>query len=196
MPEAAMARTNRTGRSDKAARHVRLYHWLTNSAAWHDLKALERAIYCEIAKRYAGPGSNNGRIPYSVREAAAEFKVGPATALRALKSLQDHGFIVKVFKGAFSLKKRHATEWRLTEFSCDVTDALATKDFMRWQQPTKARSDKAMAGDTTGRATALFNGAPALSTEIQSKGNHDGDRSKGNNADSPSQRSRPHTLVN
>ena len=85
-----MAKTNRTGRSDKAARHVRLYHWMTNSSAWHDLNALARAIYCEIAKRYAGV--NNGRIPYSVREAAAEFRVGPATALRALKSLQDHGF--------------------------------------------------------------------------------------------------------
>ena len=185
-----MARHDRTGRGGKAARHLRLYHWMTDSAAWHDLSALDRAIYCEIAKRYVG--INNGRIPYSVREAAGELKISTATASRALLSLQDHGFIVAVTKGAFSLKTRHATVWRLTEFPCDATGALATKDFMRWQpdgQPAKAQS-------TTGRATALLNGAPALSTETQSKGKNEGEQSTGNDADSSCQRSRPYTLVN
>ncbi len=32
------------------------------------------------------------------------------------------------------MKARHATEWRLTEFGDDVTDALATKDFARWEK--------------------------------------------------------------
>jgi len=114
-------------------RHVRLYHYMTDSPAWHDLSAVARAIYCEIAKRYAGDGSNNGRIPYSVRQAAAELRISPTTASRGLRELQDHGFIVAVTKGAFSLKKRHATEWRLTEFNCDVTHAIASKDFMRWR---------------------------------------------------------------
>jgi len=35
-------------------------------------------------------------------------------------------------KGAFNVKHRLATEWRLTEFNCDVTHALPTKDFARW----------------------------------------------------------------
>jgi hypothetical protein len=105
------------------------------SPAWHDLNAVARSMYLELGRRYAGVGSNNGRIPYSVREAAAELKVGPATASRALAALVDHGFIVPTKKGAFSLKKRHATEWRLTEFPCDVTHALASKEFMRWQAP-------------------------------------------------------------
>jgi hypothetical protein len=48
--------------------------------------------------------------------------------------LQDRGFIVEVTKGAFSRKIRHATEWRLTEFSCDLTDALPTRDYSRWPQ--------------------------------------------------------------
>ena len=128
-----MTKTNRTGRGGKTPRHVRLYHWMTNSPAWRDLNAVARSIYCEMAKRYAGDGSNNGRLPYSVREAAAELKVGLATVSRALNSLEEHGFIVPVTKGAFSLKKRHATEWRLTEFPRDVTHAVSTKDFMRWQ---------------------------------------------------------------
>jgi DNA-binding transcriptional MocR family regulator len=115
----------------KSARHVRLYHFITGCPAWRDLDAVARAIYIDIARRYAG--MNNGRIPYSVREAAAELKISTATASRALAKLTDHGFIVPVVKGAFSLKKRHATEWRLTEFACNVTNAaVPTKDFMRW----------------------------------------------------------------
>jgi hypothetical protein len=124
---------NKTGRGGSTPRHVRLYHYMMDSPAWHDLGAVARAIYLEIARRYAGPGSNNGRIPYSVREAAAAFRISTATASRALATLTDHGFIVPVVKGAFSLKRRHATEWRLTEFPCDVSKAfVATKDFMRW----------------------------------------------------------------
>jgi DNA-binding transcriptional regulator YhcF (GntR family) len=129
-----MARRNKR---DHAPRHVRLYHYMTNSPAWHDLNAVARAIYIEIAKRYAGVGSNNGRIPYSVREAAKELTIGTATASRALAALVDHGFIVPITRGAFSCKIRHATEWRLTEFACDVTNTLiGTKDFMRWAPPS------------------------------------------------------------
>lgn len=123
-----MARSRKT----KMLRHVRLYHYLMQTAAWKSLKALERAIYIEIAARYAGDGSNNGTIGYSIREAASTFKVGKSSAARALETLQDRGFIVARKKGAFSLKSRHSTEWRLTEFGCDLTGALPTKEFARW----------------------------------------------------------------
>ena len=123
-----MARSRKT----KMLRHVRLYHYFMQTAAWRSLKALERAIYIEIAARYAGDGSNNGRIGYSIREAASTFKVGKSSAARALETLQDRGFIVARKKGAFSLKSRHSTEWRLTEFGCDLTGALPTKEFARW----------------------------------------------------------------
>ena len=66
-------------------------------------------------------------------------------ASRALNSLEDHGFIVAVTKGAFSLKKRHATEWRLTEFPCDVTHMLSTRDFMRWQPGQKIQNTVSVA---------------------------------------------------
>ncbi len=128
-----MAKNRNRGRTE--LRHVRLYHYMTNSPAWRDLGAVPRAIYCEIARRYAGPGSNNGRIPYSVREGAAELKIGTATVSRALAVLEDHGFIVPIRKGAFSVKvRRQATEWLLTEFASDVTQTgIASKDFMQWQ---------------------------------------------------------------
>jgi len=134
-----MSRSRRkTGRSDKEARHVRIYHTMLKSAAWKSLTANARAIYIEMASRYGGPGSNNGRIPYSVRDAAKSLKIGKTTANNAIQLLQDRGFIVEVTKGAFSRKIRHATEWRLTEFSCDLTDALPTREYLRWPEIQKA----------------------------------------------------------
>jgi hypothetical protein len=121
------------GKKDKGPRHVRICHYMMDSQAWKSLGAIERAIYLDMAKRYAGVGSNNGRIGYSIRVAATELHIGTSTAKRGLDALQDRGFIVATKRGAFSLKaSRHATEWRLTEFHCDVTNAFATKDFTRW----------------------------------------------------------------
>jgi hypothetical protein len=40
-------------------------------------------------------------------------------------------------KGAFSRKAPHATEWRLTWWSCDVTAELASKKFMSWGRGKK-----------------------------------------------------------
>jgi hypothetical protein len=120
---------------DKEARHVRLYHWLLGTDAWQDLNPIARCAYVELARRYAGLGSNNGRLPCSVREIADNLNVGKSTAQRALTSLQAHGFIVLVKAGGFNMKHRHASEWRLTEFKDDVTGELATKDFARWKKP-------------------------------------------------------------
>jgi len=147
-----MIKINRTGRGRKAPRHVRLYYWITDSPAWHDLGALERALYAEIAKLY--DGSNNGKVFYSVRTAAAEFGVRKSTAWWAIQRLIDNGFLVLMKKGAFSLKHRHATEWRLTEFPCDVTHDLPTKDFMRWNpcprrpKPSHKKQNTVLLGTT------------------------------------------------
>jgi DNA-binding transcriptional MocR family regulator len=127
----------RKGRDSKEARHVRLYHYLLHSAAWRSLDAVSRAVYIEIAARYAGTGSNNGRIGYSVREAAESLGIGRMTAARALTKLQERGFIVAMQRGTFNRKVRHCTEWRLTEYGCDCTHALATKDFMKWSPERK-----------------------------------------------------------
>ena len=100
--------------------------------AWQSLNGNERAIYIEMALRYAGIGSNNGRLHYSVREAAESLHISKATASRALRVLQERGFIVAMVKGAFSVKIKLATTWRLTEFPCDVENKPATRDFTKW----------------------------------------------------------------
>jgi hypothetical protein len=115
-------------------RYVRLPEYLLASTAWQSLDGNCRALYIELARRYRGPNSNNGRIPFSVREAAAELHVGRSTAQRCFDKLLDRGFTKIARRSGFSMKGRVATEWLLTEFPDDTTSALtlATKDFMKW----------------------------------------------------------------
>jgi hypothetical protein len=123
----------------REARHVRLYHWLMDSAAWKSLNATERAVYVDIASIYAGLGSNNGRIHYSVREGAERLHISKDKVARALATLVERGFIVAEKRGAFNLKGRphQATEWRLTEFPSDISSDFASKEFTRWKPPEK-----------------------------------------------------------
>ena len=112
-----------------AERYVRLTHGMMQTQAWRSLDGNARAIYVELAMLYCG--NNNGRIGFSVRQAARAIQVSTATAARAMVRLQERGFIVAMTKGRFKLK-RHATEWRLTEFRCDVTGQPASRDFEGW----------------------------------------------------------------
>jgi hypothetical protein len=114
----------------KESRHVRLYHWLLNSEAWRSLSPNARALYVEIVARYNG--SNNGRIGFSVRDAGNILHIGKNAASAAFRELQERDFLVIAKRSAFSVKTKMATEWRLTEFACDITKEFATKDFMRW----------------------------------------------------------------
>ena len=123
-------------RRGKQQRFVQLHHWLLKTAAWKDLGAVERSIYVELLFRYNG--QNNGRIGYSARTAAQDLKIGKATAARALRSLQAHGFVVVEKRGAFHCKIRHASEYRLTAYESDIAtnyaDILSTKEFTRWPE--------------------------------------------------------------
>ena len=99
-------------------RYVRINHRMMQTQAWRSLDGNARAVYLELAMLYRG--NNNGSIGFSARQAAQSIQVSRATAARAMITLQDRGFIVATTKGRFDLK-RHATEWRLTEFRCDLT---------------------------------------------------------------------------
>jgi hypothetical protein len=128
-----MPRHDAKGRSHRAPPHVRLHEFMLASAAWRDLDGNCRALYVEVARRYRGLDSNNGKIPFSVREGAAALSIGRSTAQRCFERLIDHGFLKIGKRSGFSMKGRVATEWLLTEHPDDtVIGAIATKDFMRW----------------------------------------------------------------
>jgi DNA-binding transcriptional MocR family regulator len=126
--------SKRKAKRDQPSRYVALSHWMLKTEAWRDLDCVARAAYVALSSRYAGPNSNNGRLPFSYDEMADALNVSKATAMRAMQRLQGHGFIVLMKRGSFDFKLRHASEWRLTEYPCDVEDKLATKDFTRWQK--------------------------------------------------------------
>ncbi len=122
---------NHTGRSEKAADHVRLYAWLMNSPAWKALTPVARALYLLLKALYKG--NNNGRLVLSIRQVADELHISKTTAANAFAELQAHGFIEAMIRGSFGGRKdRRATEWLLTEHKCDVTGDLPSKRFMRW----------------------------------------------------------------
>jgi DNA-binding transcriptional MocR family regulator len=135
-------------------------HYLMKCEAWKSLSCIARAVYLDMASRYYG--TNNGRIVYSIRCAVDELRIGNATAKRALDDLKDRGFIVATKRGAFSLKQRHASEWRLTEYQCDLSHNMPTKDFMRWTaDKNKTRYPQRNRTDAVAEATGVCSGTSA-----------------------------------
>jgi hypothetical protein len=125
----------RTGKDVRSrGRYVSLTEYMLASVAWQALDGNSRALYVELARRYRGPNSNNGKIPYSVREAAKALGKGRSTAQRCFERLTALGFIKIAKRSGFSMKGRVSTEWLLTEFPDDTqaTFTEATKDFMKW----------------------------------------------------------------
>jgi len=120
------------------AKFIMIDSYVKRSAAWKALTPIERAAYLEVKWRY--DGLNNGRIGLGCRELAEELNMSRNTADRALDGLVSKGFIVKTKASAFSVKNRAVTEWRLTEYSCDITKDLPSKEFTRWEPEKKTQS--------------------------------------------------------
>ena len=78
-------------------------------------------LYCAIKRRFKG--DNNGYIAMSIREIADDINCVANTALRAVHGLIDKGFIAPRVLGTFTRKDRHATEWRLAEYSLRIETA-------------------------------------------------------------------------
>jgi ribosomal protein S19E (S16A) len=135
--------TGRRRQTIKEARHVRIYNSTLVTPAWRALSCYARAGYLELSMRYGGPNSNNGRIPYSVREMAENLNISlPTVRRRVFKELKDHGFIVETKRGRYGRKRSYASEWRLTEFKCDVTEEAPTHAYKSWQGSAQSISTK------------------------------------------------------
>ena len=99
-----------------------MLHWsILDSQGWHDLSSYARLAYPEIVRKWRGPGTNNGRIAMSARDLALRIGCGKSTAARALTELDDAGFIRCMKVGTFKRKDRHASEYRINIYRCDVT---------------------------------------------------------------------------
>ncbi|SOE18582.1 hypothetical protein SAMN05877838_3511 [Hoeflea halophila] len=129
--------TNKHKRKGKS-KFVMIYAYVKRSEAWKSLSPVERCAYIEVKWRY--DGLNNGRIGLGCRELGDELNMSRNTADRALDELEKKGFIEKAKPSAFNNKNRAVTEWRLTEYACDVTGQLPSKNFMKWHPQKKSQS--------------------------------------------------------
>jgi DNA-binding transcriptional regulator YhcF (GntR family) len=127
----------------KSPPFVMLPKSMLRTPAWRELSSTARSAFVHLCARYNG--ANNGQIIFSVREAAAELGVSAASASRALRELDDVGFIRPTSMGRFSLKNRKASEYRLTHLRCDQTHQAASREFDQWSptvSPVKPYSFK------------------------------------------------------
>jgi hypothetical protein len=120
-------------RRSRGPNFIQLYRYVLDSPAYVSLSANARSALIEINRGYNG--ANNGDIVLSVRSIAERMGCTKKTAGITLQELVEKGFIEERVKGAYSVKFRHATKWRLTDRRCDVTGAEQSKAFLKWQNP-------------------------------------------------------------
>jgi DNA-binding MarR family transcriptional regulator len=112
---------------------VCLYRYVLGSEAHRSLGLAARCLLVEFYDLYNG--SNNGYIFMSVRSAAERLGVSKNTAHKALRELEDRGFVRPHQRSSFDWKKRLATTWILAEY--EYAGQPASKEFMRWKPPGK-----------------------------------------------------------
>ena len=111
-----MAKYSKNKGRGKRQSFVMLRYDIMDSPAWRSLSPNARCVWLEIMRRYNG--YNNGDIPLSCREAGELCRISKGTAGRALKDLQDKGFIkIGTFAG-FQNKHRVSTRWEVTHERC------------------------------------------------------------------------------
>jgi hypothetical protein len=116
---------------------TRIFEDMMRTEAWQDLSGTEAKLYLEMVRKYRG--NNNGAIVFGRREAEHRLRIGSHRAHDAFVGLERRGFIAPVVKGSFN-RKLKATEWRLTEYDCDVTGEVATMDYARWRPENAEKS--------------------------------------------------------
>ncbi len=127
------AKHNATGRSrrGKSRSFASIDRRIMTCHAFRSLTPLAQAAYTWFA--FSFNGANNGRIIMSSQMMANHLNVSKATGARAIAELIEKGFVVVATPGAFNMKHRHASEYRLTAIRCNVTGELPTNEFERWK---------------------------------------------------------------
>jgi hypothetical protein len=130
-----VGKINAKGRS-RESRHVRLYGFMTSSAAWLDLSG--NAVKLLIHLATFENGTNNGLIFLSERMAAEGIGVSKRTAGKLFDELERHGLIAPTAKGYFKVKRGPATQWRLTWLTW--AGKAPTNEWRAWQPEKKSRA--------------------------------------------------------
>jgi hypothetical protein len=129
---------------------IQLFRYMLDCPAYVSLSPWARATLIEVIRGYNG--SNNGRIVLSVRTLAERLACNKDTACDALQELVDRGFIEPRIKGAFRVKFKRATEWRLNDRRCDATGVRQSQAFLKWCASDSVRTKQSGKNDRKQRA--------------------------------------------
>jgi hypothetical protein len=108
--------------------HARIYGSWVTLPSWRALSPQAVKLLVEILCRFR-PG-DNGRLPLSAKLAGEYLSASKATGARALRELDDAGWIRPVRLARFADRKGTATDYRLTMFGDDVTGEPATREYL------------------------------------------------------------------
>jgi hypothetical protein len=114
---------------------------MTGSAAWRDLSPA--AVKLLVALQRLDHGGDNGKLFLSARKASEETGMSRNTVMNAFRDLEEHGFIVAVERGHFTVKGGPATRWRMTFVSAPAQSRAPTHEWQRWAPDgNKTRAQK------------------------------------------------------
>jgi hypothetical protein len=120
----------RTTKGEKPKYFVKLDDELLESEAWLHLSPPAFKLLVDVWRRHRGP-ANNGRIPYSVREARQLLGCGPNQARKCFEELERKGFLRLTRDSSFNIKTKLAREWEIT--AEPVGDSTPAADFKDWK---------------------------------------------------------------
>jgi hypothetical protein len=116
-------------RRERGQFYIAIQFWEMESSAFRALSADATLVYLFMRKKLDFDCLNNGRVPFSLREAQETLHSGWHRAANALAELMHFGFI-KPGKSERSITIRAASTWTLTAFPCGRNEP--PKDFMQW----------------------------------------------------------------
>lgn len=108
-----------------------MLHSTMDSLAWLALSPAAKALYPAMKRRIGPDIGRNGRLAFSVREAAAYLQCSKDAAAGALRDLQKRGFLVATTVGTLGVVGcGKASEFRLTELGT-AADPRPTAEFKK-----------------------------------------------------------------
>jgi hypothetical protein len=108
--------------------HARIYSEWLSLPAWRNLSPTAIKLLLEILGRYRP--RDNGRLALSAKSAGEYLGASKATGARALRELDDFGWIRPVRLARFADRRGTATHYRLTMYDDDVTGEPATREYL------------------------------------------------------------------
>ena len=107
---------------------------LMTTPAWRALSTVAQALYPWLILEWKGPKfNNNGKISFSVRQAAEAIGVSRNTAAKGFRELQAKGFI-KVKRGASLGVSGHGKcpEYEVTDVPLLENGRVANQNYLNW----------------------------------------------------------------